>query len=71
LFQDAKESDIRRNEHQVITVKKFTSLRQRERTNWNGWLWVPEQTLTQMPILLTNFQPLWLEIHERKIERTR
>ena len=39
--------------------------------NWNGWLWVPEQTLTQMLILLTNVKPLYLEIHERKIKRTR
>ena len=39
--------------------------------NWNGWLWVPEQTLTQMLILLTNVKPLYLEIHERKVKRTR
>ena len=57
----------------VYDIPEGLGLLDKERgtTNWNGWLWVPEQTLTQMLILLTNVKPLYLEVHERKIGRTR
>ena len=57
----------------VYDIPEGLGLLDKERgtRNWNGWLWVPEHTLTQMLILLTNVKPLYLEIHERKIERTR
>ena len=55
----------------VYDIPEGLGLLDKERgtTNWNGWLWVPEQTLTQMLILLTNVKRLSLEGHERKIGR--
>jgi len=84
---DAKLKDTRvRDEHGSFKYRKMRGRslpvydipeglglldKERGTNNWSGWLWVPEQTLTQMLILLTNVKPLYLEIHERKIERTR
>lgn len=45
--------------------------KERGTKNWHGWLTVPEVTATQMLSLLTMVRPLYLEIHERKVERTR
>jgi hypothetical protein len=39
--------------------------------NWSGWLWVSEETVSQMLTLLTGRSPLYLAIHERKVDRTR
>ncbi len=38
---------------------------------WIGWIWVPEQTVTQMLILATTVRPLYMHIHERNIDRKR
>lgn len=45
--------------------------KERGTKNWHGWLWVPEATAMQMLSLLTTMRPLYLDIHERKIERDR
>ncbi len=39
--------------------------------SWSGWLWVSEETVSQMLTLLTGRSPLYLAIHERKVDRTR
>ena len=33
---------------------------------WSGWLWVPEETVSQMLTLLTGRSPLYLAIHGEK-----
>ena len=45
--------------------------RKRGPINWEGTVWLPEPTLMQTMIVLTNRQPLYLQIYERKIDRTR
>ena len=45
--------------------------RKRGPVNWDGGLWMPNETITQLLIVLTRMQhPLYLRIHERKIDRT-
>jgi len=44
--------------------------KQRGLNFWNGWLWVPESTVAQMFTLVTSKQPVYIDIHERRIGRT-
>lgn len=38
---------------------------------WNGWVWVHEQTVSQMLTLASWWQPLFIQIHEHKVGRHR
>jgi hypothetical protein len=44
--------------------------RKRGAIMWDGWIWTPEPMITQMLVLLGNVRPLYLHLHERKIDRT-
>ena len=45
--------------------------RKRGPIKWEGSVWLPEPTLMQTMIVLANKHPLYLQIHERKIDRMR
>lgn len=45
--------------------------RVRDKNEWAGALWVAHQTLTDMLTLLPHVRPLYLSVHEFKIERRR
>ena len=36
---------------------------------WTGWLWLPQQTVTDMLALLPHVRPLYLSIHKRREEK--
>ena len=44
--------------------------RRRGPVTWDGCIWVPEQSITQMLVLLSKVQPLYLHIHVRRLDRT-
>jgi len=56
----------------VYDIPNGLGLLQKERgtRDWNGWIWVPEQTVAQMLTLIATIRPLYVRIDERKIERT-
>ncbi len=45
--------------------------RQRGTKIWSGFVWVNHQIITNMLTLLPTVSPLYLTIHERKVERNR
>jgi len=45
--------------------------RQRETKVWIGWVWVPQRTVSDMLVLLSNVRPLYLALHELRVGRTR
>ncbi|MDZ7840832.1 MAG: hypothetical protein U5R46_08445 [Gammaproteobacteria bacterium] len=45
--------------------------RQRGTQAWSGWAWVSPQTVTDMLTRLPSVRPLYVGLHEVKIERTR
>lgn len=45
--------------------------RQRGTKSWNGYVWVKPQIITDMLTLLPHITPLFLALHEHKVERSR
>ena len=64
---------VRGEEVPVYDIPKEIGMldRRPRNTAWNGWLWVPTHTISDMLALLPHVRPLYLGIYELKEKRTR
>jgi hypothetical protein len=66
-----KYQKARGKEVPVYQVPRGIGLLQRQRRagSWTGWAWVSPQTVTDMLTLLPHVRPLYVAIHEVKVQR--
>lgn len=45
--------------------------KERGKNIWNGWIWIPQESITQMITLLSSQKQSYLSVHEHRINRKR
>ncbi len=70
---DPKYRKLRGYDRPVYDVPKRVGLLEKVRgeNSWHGWICVPEITVAVMLTLLERRRPVFVEMHERRVERNR